>query len=58
MQQTADKKQKLKRACKIKADEDISDGIRKYKQRIEYCNCYFKIYCPFKIQNLVSTYYS
>lgn len=43
MQQTVDVKQKLKSACKVKADKDMSDGIGKCKQRIKYCNYPFKI---------------
>lgn len=42
----------LKRACRIKADNDVTDGLEKYKQSIQYYNCDCKIYCPFKIQNL------
>lgn len=53
-QQTVGFKQKLKTVCRIKADKDITDGIENYthKQRTEYCNCDYKTYCPFKIQNL------
>lgn len=43
MQQTVHVEQELKRACKIKAEKDMSDGIEKCKQRIDYCNCPFKI---------------
>lgn len=57
MQQTAGLKQKLKRASRIKADKDIIDGIDKYKQKIQYCNCGLKL-TIFLIENFVSIVYS
>lgn len=43
MHQTAGLKQKLKRAFRIKADKDITDGIGKYKQKIETVTVILKL---------------